>query len=141
MVEKGQLKDAVRELFSDDADIALLYFAGHGYIEDTGGFLCAGDCKTGDDGFALAELMTLASKSRAKNKVIVLDSCHSGITGDRPEAEGFAEIKQGMTILTASTAEQYAMEVPGGGAGVFTNLFLDALGGAARELGRRCHAG
>ena len=64
MVRRGELKDAVRELFADDADIALLYFAGHGHIEDTGGFLCAGDCKTGDEGFSLGELMTLASKSK-----------------------------------------------------------------------------
>jgi hypothetical protein len=134
IVERNDLKDAVRELFAGDADIALLYFAGHGYIEDTGGFLCAGDCKTGDDGFSLTELMTIASKSNARNKVIVLDSCHSGIAGDRPIAPGFAEINEGMTILTASTAEQYAMEVPGGGAGVFTNLFVDALGGAAANL-------
>jgi hypothetical protein len=134
IIEKNELKDAVRELFMDDADIALLYFAGHGYIEDTGGFLCAGDCKTGDDGFSIAELMTLASNSKAKNKVIVLDSCHSGIAGDRPTAQGIAEIKEGMTILTASTPEQYAMEVSGGGAGVFTNLLVDALGGAAANL-------
>src|SRR5438046_166022 len=39
-----------------------------------------------------------------------------------------------MTILTASTAEQYAMEVPGGGAGVFSTLLVDALGGAAANL-------
>lgn len=134
IVQKSDLKDAVREVFADDSDIALLYFAGHGYIEDTGGFLCASDCKTGDDGFSLSELMTLASKSTAKNKVIILDSCHSGIAGDRPIAQGLAEIKQGMTILTASTAEQYAMEVPGGGAGVFTSLLVDALGGAAANL-------
>ncbi|ENM1145949.1 caspase family protein, partial [Pseudomonas aeruginosa] len=82
IVEKHFLKDAVRELFSGDADIALFYFAGHGYIEDTGGFLCAGDCRTGDDGLALSEVMTLANNSRAKNKVIILDSCHSGIAGD-----------------------------------------------------------
>src|ERR1017187_8782137 len=134
IVERSELKDAVRELFAGDAEIALLYFAGHGYIEDTGGFLCAGDCKTGDDGFSLTELMTLASKSNARNKVIILDSCHSGIAGDRPMTQGIAEIKEGMTILTASTAEQYAMEVPGGGAGVFTTLFVDALGGAAANL-------
>jgi hypothetical protein len=134
IVQRSELKDAVRELFAGDSDIALLYFAGHGYIEDTGGFLCAGDCKTGDDGFSLAELMTLASKSNAKNKVIILDSCHSGIAGDRPTTQGIAEINQGMTILTASTAEQYAMEVSGGGAGVFTNLLVDALGGAAANL-------
>ena len=134
IVERRELKDAVRDLFTDDADIALLYFAGHGYLEDTGGFLCAGDCKTGDDGFSLSELMTLANKSNARNKVIILDSCHSGIAGDRPVAQGIAEINEGMTILTASTAEQYAMEVPGGGAGVFTNLFVDALSGAAANL-------
>jgi hypothetical protein len=134
IVERKELKDAVRELFAGDADIALLYFAGHGYLEDTGGFLCAGDCKTGDDGFSLAELMTLASKSNARNKVIILDSCHGGIAGDRPTAQGIAEINEGMTILTASTAEQYAMEVLGGGAGVFTNLLVDALSGAAANL-------
>lgn len=134
LVERSALKDAVRELFNDDAEIALFYFAGHGYVEDTGGFLCASDCKSGDDGFSIAELMTLANKSWAKNKIIILDSCHSGIAGSRPEGKGVAEINEGMTILTASTAEQYAMEVPGGGAGVFTNLFVDALGGAAANL-------
>lgn len=134
LVEKGELKDAVRELFSGDADIALFYFAGHGYIEDTGGFLCAGDCRTGDDGLSLTEVMTLAKKSPAKNKVIILDSCHSGIAGNRPDDHGISEIREGMTILTASTAEQYAAEVPEGGAGVFTSLFVDALNGAAANL-------
>lgn len=133
-VSRSQLKNAVRELFDDDPDIALLYFAGHGYIEDTGGFLCASDCTSGDDGFSLAELMTFANKSKAKNKIVILDSCHSGIAGERPAAQGLAEIKEGMTILTASTAEQYAMEVPGGGAGVFTSLLIDALNGAAANL-------
>ncbi|MHC0463028.1 caspase family protein [Kosakonia cowanii] len=134
IVTKHRLKEAVRELFSGDADIALFYFAGHGYIEDTGGFLCAGDCSEGDDGLALSEVMTLANRSNAKNKIIILDSCHSGVAGNAANIAEFAEIKDGMTILTASTAEQYAMEVQGGGAGVFTNLFVDALGGAAANL-------
>lgn len=129
-VERKELKAAVRELFEGDSEIALFYFAGHGYIEDTGGFLCAGDCKTGDDGFPLSELLTIASASHARNKVIILDSCHSGIAGDRPKLQGFAEVCEGMTILTASTADQYAYEVPGGGAGIFTTLLVDALSGA-----------
>jgi hypothetical protein len=133
-VEKDKLKSAVRELFSDDADISLFYFAGHGYIEDTGGFLCASDCRNGDDGLSLAELMTLASQSRVKNKIIILDSCHSGVAGDRPGGQGISEIKEGMTVLTASTAKQFAMETPGGGAGVFTTLLVDALSGAAANL-------
>jgi hypothetical protein len=134
LVTKSALKESVRELFSGEADIALFYFAGHGYIEDTGGFLCASDCATGDDGLPLGEVMILANKSPAKNRVIILDSCHSGIAGDRPQSAGVAEINDGMTILTASTADQYAKEVVGGGAGVFTSLFVDALGGAAANL-------
>ena len=133
-VKRAQLKDAVRELFEGDSEIALFYFAGHGYVEDTGGFLCTTETKSGDDGLSLAEVMTLAGKSLAKNKIIILDSCHSGITGSRPEAQSIADVKEGTTILTASTADQYAMEVPGGGAGVFTSLFVDALGGAAANL-------
>ncbi|WP_371661023.1 caspase domain-containing protein [Streptomyces sp. NBC_00280] len=133
-VTKRDLKDAVRELFADDSEIALFYFAGHGYIEDTGGFLCATDCETGDDGLALAEVMTLANSSRARNKVVILDSCHSGVAGDSSMATGLAEISDGVTILTASTADQYSYETPGGGAGVFTSLFVDALNGAAANL-------
>lgn len=134
VVHKRDLKDAARALFADDAEIALFYFAGHGYIEDIGGFLCAGDAETGDDGLSLQELMTLANSSRAKNKVIILDSCHSGVTGNNTIAPDLAEICTGVTILTASTAEQYALEVPGGGAGVFTQLLVDALNGAAANL-------
>ena len=103
-------------------------------IEDTGGFLCASDAETGDDGLSLQELMTLANSSRAKNKVIMLDSCHSGVTGNNAITQNLAEISDGMTILTASTAEQYALEVPGGGAGVFTQLLVHALNGAAANL-------
>jgi hypothetical protein len=134
VVQRSELKDAVRELFAGDAEISLFYFAGHGYIDETGGFLCAGNCESGDDGLPISELMTLAGASRARNKVIILDSCHSGIAGDRPTTKGIAEVSEGMTILTASTAEQYAKEAPGGGAGVFTTLFVDALGGSAANL-------
>ena len=36
---RRDLKDSINELFSDDSEIALFYFAGHGYIENTGGYL------------------------------------------------------------------------------------------------------
>jgi hypothetical protein len=134
VVSRRALKDAVRELFADDSDIALFYFAGHGYIEDTGGFLCASDCQSGDDGLALSEVMQFANTSNAKNKVIILDSCHSGVVGNNALTTGLAEISDGVTILTASTQDQYAVETPGGGAGVFTSLLVDALNGAAANL-------
>ena len=133
-ITKNQLKDSVKELVKDDPEIALLYFAGHGYIEDTGGFLCTSDCERGDDGLALTDIMALANLSKAKNKVIILDSCHSGTAGDKPVGQ-ITEIKEGITILTASTADQYAMEASKGKpGGVFTTLLVDGLGGGAANL-------
>jgi hypothetical protein len=132
IVTRVELKDAVRELFVDDTEVSLLYFAGHGYIESTGGYLCAGDCKTGDDGLPLSEIMSLANDSPARNKIIVLDSCHSGALGDSHTNKQISEIAEGMTILTASTKGQYAAEKNGGG--LFTGLLVDALGGAAMNL-------
>ena len=134
IVKRGALRDAVRELFADDADVALFYFAGHGHIDDAGGFLCASDCQSGDDGLSLNDVMTFARGSEARNKIIILDSCHSGILGSRPGNNGTAEISEGMTLLTASTANQYAYESGATSQGVFTNLLVDALNGAAANL-------
>ena len=94
-ISRRELKDAVRELFAGDAEIALLYFAGHGYIDDIGGYLCASDCESGDDGLSLDEVMTLANTSEATNKVIILDSCHSGVTGSRATQPGISELNEG----------------------------------------------
>ncbi len=132
LVTRAELKEKVRELFAGDSDIALFYFAGHGHTEATGGYLCASDAQTGDDGLPLSEILTLANKSAAKNKVIVLDSCFSGIAGTDPNHPQYAELREGLTILTASTAEQYATETNSGG--VFTTLFVDALNGPAGNL-------
>lgn len=131
-VGREELKDAVRELFSDENEIALFYFSGHGYLEDTGGFLCTSDARTGDDGISLAEVMTLANTSPATNRVIILDSCHSGAAAAGAMGAQPADIREGATILAASTAQQYAMEQ--GGSGVFTSLLVDALNGAAANL-------
>lgn len=132
VVERRVLRSAVQELFEGDSEVALFYFAGHGHIEATGGYLCASDCQTGDDGLSLGDVLTFANASKARNKIIVLDSCHSGIAGSRTAGQQAAELSEGLTILTASTDEQYSSEE--NGAGVFTTLFVDALSGAAANL-------
>jgi Caspase domain len=131
-VERRELKGAIRELFDGDGEVSLLYFAGHGHTEATGGYLCTSDSRSRDDGLALAEVMTLAHDSKARNRIIVLDSCFSGNAGNNPVKDDLTELKEGMTILAASTANQYASEE--NGSGVFTNLFVDALGGGAANL-------
>jgi len=131
-VLRSVLREHIRDLFSGDCEAALFYFAGHGHIEATGGYLLASDTKTGDDGIPLGDVLTYANQSTARNRIIVLDSCHSGVAGECPFAPTIAELKEGTTILTASTADQYANEE--NGAGVFTTLFVDALEGAAANL-------
>jgi hypothetical protein len=131
-ISRSELKDAIMELFSKKEEVALLYFAGHGHMDATGGYLLPSDARRGDDGVSLSEIITYASKSPATNKVIILDSCHSGIAGDSPLQNDTAILVEGMTILTASSKEQYASEE--NGKGLFTSLLIDALSGSAANL-------
>jgi hypothetical protein len=131
-IEKSKLKDAIEALFSTKAEIALLYFAGHGHIEATGGYILASDARRGDEGLSLNEVLIYANNSNATNKIIILDSCHSGIAGNPPSIPDSALLSEGITILTASTDDQYASEEDGNG--IFTSLFVDALSGSAANI-------
>lgn len=129
-VTRDRLREEVTQLFAGNEDIALFYYAGHGCVANTGGFLVTTECDEGNQGLSLSEVFILANKSKVKNKVVILDCCYSGIAGNVQDWK--AELSEGMTILTASTKDQKALEQKNGG--VFTNLLLDALGGAAANI-------
>lgn len=131
-ITRRELKDLCIELFKDDSDVALFYFSGHGYVENTGGYLITSECTDGDDGFSMAELLQIANESKARNKVIILDCCHSGFVGKAAGTDSNSSLSEGMTILTASSESQYAVEE--NGSGVFTSLLVDALNGGASNL-------
>jgi len=132
-LNRTKLSDSIRDLFRKKLDIALFYFAGHGNVEDEGGYLMASDSERGDDGVSFSQLFTYAKNSPATNKIIILDCCHSGAAGQVHILDDELSIlSEGMTILTAADKDQYAME--SGGSGVFTNLLLDALDGSAANL-------
>lgn len=128
---RAEIMDAIEELFSDDPEIALFYFAGHGSLTSTGGYLATSESSRPDDGIALNQVIKLANESKARNKIIILDSCQSGIAGN-PLQDDQSILSEGVTILTASTKDQYASEV--NGSGLFTNLLVDALNGSAANL-------
>ncbi|PTU03015.1 caspase, partial [Pseudomonas sp. HMWF031] len=138
-LSREKLEDQIRELFSGDCNVALLYFAGHGSFDlDTDeGMLIPQDYKSAKDGIRISDILNWASKAtKIKNKVIILDCCQGGSAGETRvlRSEG-SVIGEGMTILTACKKEQPAME--GAGHGVFTGLLLQALhGGAANILGK-----
>ena len=131
-LSRKELKEQVKELFKDDSSVALFYFSGHGYLESTGGYLITSECSEGDDGFSMNELLQITNESPARNKVIILDCCHSGIAGNPVINNDKAVLKEGVTILTASSETQYAIEE--NGSGIYTNLLIDALNGSASNL-------
>jgi hypothetical protein len=132
LISRKDLKKNIKELFHGKSDIALFYFAGHGYVESPGGYLVTSECLDGDAGFSMHELLEIANKSKANNKIIILDCCHSGAFGNASGIDETAILSDGMTILTASDPDQYAQEE--NGSGVFTKLLVDALSGGAANL-------
>lgn len=131
---KSKLKTLIIDLFQGDSDIALLYFSGHGYIDDLGGgFLVTPDAQKNDLGVGMDEILNYANASKCKNKVIILDCCHSGAFGSPSSNNNKADIGDGITILTASKSDEVSLENIGGH-GVFTTLLLEALKGGAADL-------
>ncbi len=78
--------DATSKLFDGDADTVLLYFAGHGIIDQNtnAGYLVTQDGKKGSWGISLQDILGFVNKAypKIKSTVIVLDCCHSGFAGE-----------------------------------------------------------
>ena len=132
-VTRPSLRQAIRELLEHPADVALLHFSGHGAATATDGFLVTQDAVADDEGVSMADVLNVANRSPASEIVVVLDCCYSGQFG----AAGIvnkanAILREGISILVASRADQPAVEV--GGEGVFTSLLVDALEGGAADL-------
>ena len=138
-VTTEQLGQAIRELFTGDADTVVLYFAGHGIMNDetNEGYLVTQDGRKPNWGVGLSGVLQRANKAHPKIKstVILLDSCQSGFAG---EVSGLGDngavsyIGNGVTILTACHRNGFSAET--NGHGKFTDIMLDGLGGAASDV-------
>lgn len=137
-VTKSTLREALTRLFNDaaDCDVALFYFAGHGTENDLGGYLVTQDAQRYDEGISLSDVLALANASAARERIIILDSCHAGHLGAlQASGSSASQLQEGVSILTAARSSQTAAEVNGGG--VFTELVCGALeGGASDVLGQ-----
>jgi hypothetical protein len=129
------LREAIDTLFRNNADVALLHFSGHGTFNNLDGYLVTQDAKRYDEGVAMGDILKWANDSKAEEVVILLDCCFSGQLGNPPAIDNAkALLREGVSILTASRADQPSVET--GGGGLFTSLVVDALeGGAADVLG------
>lgn len=128
-----EIWEEIENLFKGDGNVSLLYFSGHGYIDFIGGDIVTPDCygSSYKMGISMSDIMQCANKSKVKNKIILLDCCHSGNMGKAPDGDG-STLAPGVSILTACKEDEPAMER--GGHGVFTNLLCDALRGGAADF-------
>ena len=133
------LHDAIGDLFTGDADTVVLYFAGHGIMDEEAdnGYLVTQDGRNPSWGISLSDILQQANKAHPKIKstVILLDSCQSGFAGEISglgDSGAVSHIGNGVTILTACHRQGFASET--NGHGKFTDIMLDGLGGAASDV-------
>ena len=131
-ITRADLKDAIQELFESDSELAVLYYAGHGSFDSLGGYLCTSEIERVDDGLSLNDVMGIVAQSKAHNKVVILDSCHSGFAASSTEMQNYSILHNGTTVLAACDEHQYSSEE--NGHGVFTSLLIEALYGGAMNL-------
>jgi hypothetical protein len=131
---RATLKSLILVVFKDDDEISLFYFSGHGCITDTGGYIVTPDFSRHDEGISMDEILKIASLSRTRHKIVILDCCHAGAMGT-PALPGnsAAFLDQGVIILASSRSTEPSVEVAG--QGVFTSLLMDALKGGAADIG------
>jgi len=133
------LREACIELFDYTGDV-LFYFSGHGAMTSTGGYLATSDAEPDNWGIPMQEILDLASKSPARDILVILDCCHAGAAGNVPlfsSGNGrnpLALVRENMTIIAGSRASESAVESDK--YSLFTASVLEALdGGAADHMG------
>jgi len=135
-VTRHKLMEHVKDLFSREADMALLYFSGHGMHNELGGVLVTQDAVQHDEGVTVSDIITLANKADNIRQIfIILDCCHSGNAGSAPILnDNVAILRKGVSILTASLHDQYAVEKRMTKEGLFTKILIEGLKGGAADI-------
>ena len=131
----GEVMMAIDQLFAGDGETALLYFSGHGYMNSTGAeIVMPQDIETPGQyytGIQMSTIMNIVNKSKIRNKIVILDCCHSGNMGKYQLEDAGSVLNTGVSILTACREDEVAMEA--GGHGLFTELLCTALNGGASD--------
>ncbi|MGV4927767.1 caspase family protein (plasmid) [Streptomyces sp. BHT-5-2] len=117
-------------------ELLLVYYAGHGVLDDTTGVLHLGLTHTDRDhlGFSAVPIDLVrrhVGEARARARVLVLDCCFSGraisaMTGPTDLALGQLDLA-GTYTLTSTTRNRPSLAPPGEPYTAFTGALLDAL--------------
>jgi hypothetical protein len=140
-ITRATLVGALESLFAPGADVALLYFAGHGINAGDDVALVTTDGVEHAWGVGFSEVMAVVTRSAVPEVHVILDCCFSGAAAGVPQlGTAHAVLRDGVSILTASRGDQRAIESKG--RGVFSENLCGALaGGAGDVVGRVTVAG
>ncbi|KAA1245866.1 caspase family protein [Aquimarina sp. RZ0] len=129
----AKLKKNIHNLFHQEAEIAVLYFSGHGATNDIGSYIVTQDAHKYNEGVSLQEIITMANTSKVKEAIIILDACHSGQLGNSLEfGNRKAVLREGVSVLSSSRDTQYSVER--NGSGLFTTIIYEAMNGGASDI-------
>lgn len=121
---------------ADSRDTILFFFSGHGVNDDGSNLLVPTD---GDQkkGIALDWVCGQLASSRAAEKIVLLDACHSsaskGVSGIIPDLKAGADL----SMLFSCEKDQVSWVDREGRHSVFTAAVLAGLGGQAADPDRR----
>jgi hypothetical protein len=141
-VTRDALLRDLQALLASGADVALLYFAGHGAGDGNDVAICAHDGTSMTPGVPLSQILGYVQSSSVREVIVVLDCCFSGAAGGVPQlGPGLAVLRDGVTILAASRGDQTSTETEAG-RGLFSTCLCGGLeGGAADVMGKVTMAG
>jgi hypothetical protein len=136
-IDRPTLMRCVRQELVSNADVVLLYFAGHGAERAGDVILCTQEGNEHDEGVAFSALLGLINASGVEEVIVILDCCFSGGAGSNPViGSELSYVRPGVAILSASRHDEVAQEMPTVGQGRFSYFLCAALdGGAADVLG------
>lgn len=142
---RSTVREYIHWLLSD-AEVSLLYFAGHGWRSPVGTYLVTHDTEPFDEGIELQWLASAANRIANGDQTVlfIFDCCHSGDANPRdasqvPRSVEPADIPaipgKGRVVVAACAGNQKASEtkVDGEIHGVFTHHLCMALSGAASD--------
>jgi len=123
-----------------EEDRVLVYFAGHGFVAAGQPYLAPYDIELGQIAKTAYPMATLGAdfgKIKAKWKVLLTDSCHSGAVAPESDVQtinrSLIDATRSVFSLTASRDRERSFESPdwGGGHGIFTYYVVRGLEGEA----------
>jgi uncharacterized caspase-like protein len=135
-VTRDELLAMIDATLAPGAEFALFYFAGHGAPVRGDVALVTSDGTEQTPGVQFSEVLERITQSAVQEVVVILDCCFSGgATTIGALGTALANLRPGLSVLTASRNDQPSAETPAG-RGLFSTYLEGALdGGAADVLG------